>query len=231
MTQRSGTPPSEPTKPVALEARQSSADGRRFSPSIARNRDAVRSVFQAHMPGRGTVLEVASGTGEHGAHIVSSSPDLFWQYSDMDADSRASQSAWRAHSRCSAQLGMPVDLDVTSQDWPAAGVPDSIDAVFCANMVHISPIEAAVGLFAGAGRHLRPGGRLMLYGPFARQGEIAPSNAAFSADLKRRDPAWGVRDLDEDLGPLARAAGLVRLAVIDMPANNFSVIYRKDSPV
>lgn len=95
-------------------------------------------------------------------------------------------------------------------------------------MIHIAPFEAAQGLIAGAGRLLRPGGRLMLYGPFARDGDIAPSNARFSEDLKRRDPSWGVRDLDREIQPLAKSAGLSLIHVMEMPANNLSVVFQRD---
>lgn len=214
----------QPKKPVALETREEATDGRRFSPSIGRNKDVVRDTFLLHMPHTGRVLEIASGTGEHGAHIVAACPNLIWTYSDIDEESRASQAAWAARDKA-AQLCGPLHLDVTG-DWNAAQGP--WDAMFCANMVHIAPFAAAKGLIAGAGATLKPGGRLFLYGPFAREGAIAPSNAQFDADLKRRDPAWGVRDLDLDILPLAGAAGLALKQVITMPANNLSVIFEKN---
>ncbi|MEL6568879.1 MAG: DUF938 domain-containing protein [Pseudomonadota bacterium] len=214
-------------KPVALEARAEEADGRRFSPSIARNRDVVRNTFLDHMPRAGHVLEIASGTGEHGAYIASACPELTWQYSDIDAESRASQAAWCEVSRETARLLAPVILDTTQSDWASSGAHFPVDAIFCANMIHIAPFAATEGLLAGAGRHLRSGGRLMLYGPFSRNGEIAPSNARFSEDLKRRDPSWGVRDLDKALVPIAKTTGLDLRTVVDMPANNLSVIFEK----
>ncbi|MEO0466674.1 MAG: DUF938 domain-containing protein [Pseudomonadota bacterium] len=215
-------------KPLALEARDTVSDGRLFSPSIARNQDIVREVYSSHMPIAGTILEIASGTGEHGANIAHALQGLTWIYSDIDADSLASQAAWRAHKADSAALRGPIELDVTITDWAAAGAPTKADGMFCANMIHIAPFSAAQGLLTGAGRHLISGGRLMLYGPFARNGEIAPSNAQFSNDLKRRDTSWGVRDLDRDLVPLAKAAGLTLTEVVEMPANNLSVIWTRD---
>jgi len=220
-------PRSRVGKPVALEARSEEADGRRHSPSIARNRDVVCDVYLKHMPASGTVLEIASGTGEHGARIASALPDIAWQYTDIDPVSLASQAAWRSHMGEAANLLEPVLLDVTAADWPASGVYLPVQAMFCANMIHIAPFAAAEGLFAGAGRHLRLGGRLMLYGPFARAGEIAPSNARFSDDLKRRDGDWGVRDLDFEVMPLAQNASLMLAKVAEMPANNLSVIFEK----
>ncbi|MEL6956179.1 MAG: DUF938 domain-containing protein [Pseudomonadota bacterium] len=220
-------PKSQVGKPVALEARSEEADGRRHSPSIARNRDVVRDVYLKHMPASGTVLEIASGTGEHGAHIASAMPDIAWQYTDIDPVSLASQAAWRSHMGEAASLLEPVLLDVTAADWPASGANLPVQAMFCANMIHIAPFAAAEGLLAGAGRHLRLGGRLMLYGPFARAGVIVPSNARFSDDLKRRDGDWGVRDLDFEIMPLAQRASLKLAEVVEMPANNLIVIFEK----
>lgn len=213
--------------PLALEARAEEPDGRRFSPSIGRNKDVVRNVFLQHMPTTGRVLEIASGTGEHGAHIAAEQPGLTWVYSDIDEASLASQAAWKAFAGERATLEGPLTLDVTTADWTASGAPHPVDGVFCANMIHIAPFTAAKGLLSGAGRYLRPGGRLMLYGPFARNGDLAPSNARFSDDLKRRNPDWGVRDLELELLPLAKAAELSLHTVIDMPANNLCVIFEK----
>ncbi len=215
----------ESGQPLALEKRDRAGDGRRFSPSTGRNKRVVRDVFLANMPTVGHVLEIASGTGEHGAHITDAAPDLIWTYSDIDAASQDSQRAWRGaapHDR----LRGPLTLDTTHDAWAESAGP--FDGLFCANMIHIAPFAAAQGLFAGAGRLLRQGGRLMLYGPFARHGEIAPSNARFSQDLQRRDPQWGVRDLDLDILPLADAADLQLSSVTAMPANNLSVIFEKD---
>jgi len=214
--------------PLALEQRGETGDGRRFSPSIARNRDIVRDIFQKYMPNAGQVLEIASGTGEHGAHIISALPDLSWTYSDIDPSGRASQAAWARHSGYDRLKG-PLEIDVTERGWAERENLSSFDGVFCANMIHIAPFSAAEGLFRGLGEGLRKGGRFMLYGPFAQDGEIAPSNARFSEDLKRRDPSWGVRDLVQDILPLAASAGLVLAETIEMPANNLSVIYERAS--
>lgn len=213
-------------QPLALEKRGTSEDGRRFSPSTGRNKDIVREVFLDVMPREGRVLEIASGTGEHGAHITDAATDLAWTYSDIDPVSQASQEAWRAHAEHVRLFG-PLTIDTTAEHWGEAETQAGWDGLFCANMIHIAPFEAAQGLIAGAGRLLRPGGRFMLYGPFAREGQIAPSNARFSEDLKRRDPSWGVRDLDAEIQPLASAAGLDLIEVVEMPANNLSVIFQR----
>ena len=221
-------PKSENGKPVALEARGAEMDGRRFSPSVARNRDPILKVFRDHVCADGHVLEVASGTGEHGAYLTEALTDLHWTYSDIDPESRTSQAAWRksaAHDRLSG----PLILDASKSDWGEAERPGHWDAIVSVNMIHIAPFEAALGLIAGAGRLLMPGGRLFLYGPFAREGDIAPSNAAFSENLQARDPAWGVRDLDRQIVPMAEEVGLSVADILEMPANNLSVVFRRQA--
>ena len=214
-------------KSVALEQRDTGEDGRRYSPSVARNREPIAEVFARVMPLDGRVLEIASGTGEHGAWMTERFDALRWTYSDLDEMSRDSQRAWVQLAPSGERLTGPYTIDASADDWGKAEALAPLDGMFCANMIHIAPIEAAAGLLRGAGRLLRPGGKLFLYGPFARNGAIAGSNARFSENLKRRDPAWGVRDLDRELMPLAVAAGLELETVVDMPSNNSSVIFRR----
>ena len=215
-------------KQIALENRD--VDGERlYSPSAARNRDHIRDVFLAHGPSRGAVLEIGAGTGEHAAHIAAALPDVTWMAGDPDPASRASIAAW-GQALGLSNMAPPHAIDVRQQDW---GMVDEADlrAVVSINMIHIAPFEAAKGLIAGAGARLRPGGVLFLYGPFARDGvHVAASNQAFDENLKARDPLWGVRDLERDIVPFAKGEGFVLGAVIDMPANNFSVILRKNVP-
>lgn len=213
--------------PVALEARGQDGDGRRFSPSVGRNRIVIGDVFCQHMPETGPVLEIASGTGEHGAYILTLRPGLSWTYSDIDPAGLESQRAWQRHER-SANLKGPLIVDTRQPHWGEAEALAPWRAMYCANMIHIAPFAAAEGLFLGAGRLLGVAGKLMLYGPFARNGQLAPSNAAFDASLKHRDPDWGVRDLERDILPLAATAGLHLAAVLDMPANNLAVIFQRD---
>ena len=221
-------PKSEQGKPVALEQRGEETDGRRYSPSVARNRDPILQVFRDHVAQTGNILEIASGTGEHGAYLTSNLADLRWTYSDIDADSRRSQQAWAAaagHDR----LDGPFVVDASQSDWGDAERPDHWDVVASVNMIHIAPFEAALGLISGAGRLLKPGGKLFLYGPFARNGEIAPSNAAFNESLQSRDPTWGVRDLDQQIVPMAEEVGLSVTNIIEMPANNLSVVLQRQA--
>lgn len=220
-------PKSSSGQPITLEQRASEEDGRRFSPSTGRNKDVVRATFLGHVLRAGHVLEIASGTGEHGAHITDAAGDLHWTYSDIDPEGRISQTAWRQaadHDR----LNGPLTIDTTMTDWGRRHAASGFDAVFCANMIHIAPFEAALGMFRGAGELLSSGGVICLYGPFSRNGEIAPSNARFKADLQRRDPAWGVRDLEQEVAPVAIGAGFVLRHVIDMPANNLTVVFEKN---
>lgn len=192
----------------------------RHAPATARNREPILAVLRDVLPERGLVLEVASGTGEHAAAFAAALPALDWQPSDPDAEARASIDAWCADT---SNVRPALALDAAAADWPI----DRADAILCINMVHISPWTATEGLMAGAERLLAPGAPLYLYGPYRRAGvPTAPSNEAFDADLKARNPAWGLRDL-ADVTALASARGLLLDRVVDMPANNLSVVFRR----
>jgi SAM-dependent methyltransferase len=189
------------------------------APSAERNKEPILQVLRRVLPRAGLVLEVASGTGQHVAHFARALPLLQWQPSDPDPESRASVSAW---TEALANVRVPIDLDVRGP-WPVARA----DAVVCINMIHVAPWAAAEALVAGAGKVLGPGGVLFLYGPFRRYGRhTAPSNEAFDASLRVQDPGWGVRDL-EAVERLGAAAGFELVEVLEMPANNLSVVLRK----
>lgn len=192
---------------------------KRCAPATARNREPIREVLARHLPARGQVLEIASGSGEHAVHMAGSFPSLRWQPTDVDPDALASIEAWRAESSL-PNLLPPVALDVTAPVWPVA----EADAVVCINMVHIAPWEAALALFAGAARTLPAGGVLYLYGPYRFDGTTAPSNEAFDRSLRDRDPRWGVRDV-RDLRSAAAAEGFSLADVVAMPANNHSLLF------
>ena len=194
-------------------------DARRQSPSTARNREPILEVLRKIMPPAGLVLEIASGTGEHAVHFATHLPELEWQPSDADPDARASIAAWRAESALS-NLRPPLALDVAMDPWPVARA----DAVICINMIHISPWSAAEALVRGAAPILPAGGVLFLYGPYRREGRhTAPSNEAFDHDLRQRNSKWGVRDL-EAVVKLAAGSGLDLSRIIEMPANNLSIV-------
>ena len=185
------------------------------SPAAQRNCEPIAAVLAEWLPARGLVLEVASGSGEHAAAFARTFPDLDWQPSDPDPDALSSIEAWRADSGL-ANLREPVILDAAAATWPV----EQAGAVLNINMVHISPWDAALGLLNGAGRVLAAGAPLILYGPWLVDGvETAPSNWAFDADLKRRNPAWGLRRV-EDFAREAEARGLVLTEQRPMPANN-----------
>ena len=201
-------------------------DKRRHAPATLRNRDAILAALGRHLPARGTVLEVASGTGEHAAHFAAALPRLVFQPSDPDADARASIDAWARDARL-PNLRAALALDVAEPDWERA--VGEADAVLCINMVHIAPWAATEGLMRGAARLLPAGGVLCLYGPFRREGRhTAPSNAAFDAQLRASDPAWGVRDL-EAVAAEAAARGFAPPVVEQMPANNLFVAFQRGS--
>lgn len=211
--------------PIALEDREMAGE-RLFSPSAARNRAPIRDVFLAHMPNAGPILEIGGGTGEHAVCLAEALPDVEWLTGDPDPASRGSIAAWIAETGL-ANLKGPHAIDVTADAW---GVEDAAPfaGLVSINMIHIAPFEAAIGLFAGAGRLLAPGGKLFLYGPFSREGaHTAPSNEAFDASLKGRNPRWGVRDIEHDLAPLAQKNALILETVVEMPANNLSLVFSK----
>ncbi|MDR6380998.1 DUF938 domain-containing protein [Paraburkholderia caribensis] len=195
---------------------------RQHAPSAERNREPILAVLERVLPATGTVLEIASGTGQHAIHFAAALPGLVWQPSDLDGEARASIAAWTAHSGLT-NVRPPLAIDVRDASW---GI-EAAAAIVCINMIHISPWASAQGLIGGAGRLLGPGGVLFLYGPYRRGGaHTAPTNAAFDDQLQSRNPAWGVRNM-EDVVALAEAAGFDADGPIAMPANNFSLVFRK----
>lgn len=195
---------------------------KKFAPATARNRQPLADVLAAELPASGLLLEIASGTGEHAVFFAERFPGLDWLPSDPDADARSSIAAWREEANL-ANLRAPMMLDAAAEEWPVS----QVEAILCVNMVHISPVEATQGLMAGAGRILTAGAPLVLYGPYLESGvETAPSNMAFDHSLKARNPLWGLRDIDWIDG-LATQNGLERTRRITMPANNLTLVYRR----
>lgn len=197
-------------------------DPRVYAPAVARNREPILAVLRRVLPSSGRVLEIASGSGEHARFFAAALPHLTWQPSDSDPRARASIAAFR-DAGAPPNLLPPIALDASAAEWPVAGAA----AVVCINMIHIAPWSACEGLMAGAARILPQGGVLYLYGPYKEEGRhTAPSNAAFDADLRARDPRWGVRDLGEVIA-LAHRHGLMHRETVAMPANNRSVVFRR----
>jgi hypothetical protein len=188
------------------------------STAAQRNRDPILKVLRTVLPAKGIVLETNSGDGTHAVHFAAALAPLAWRPSDINANALEILGA-----KATDNLKPPLRLDVTSTDWPL----DHADAVVSVNMIHIAPWAACEGLLSGAARLLPTGGALFLYGPYFIDGRpIAPSNHAFDASLKQRNPEWGIRDLGA-IDAAAASRGLDRTELIDMPANNFAVVYRR----
>jgi len=192
------------------------------SPAAERNREPIREVLAGRLPKQGHMLEIASGLGQHAVYLSAALPGWTWQPSDPDDEALVT-----LHSRVAAadlsQLLAPIPLDVEQPDWAVA----TPDAILCVNMIHIAPWSATRALFQGAGRWLRDGGWVFLYGPFRMNGaSTSESNERFDADLRARELRWGIRDL-ADVTAEAEAAGLRHIETIAMPANNHVVVYRK----
>lgn len=195
---------------------------RRSAPAALRNREPIADVLAEWLPENGHVLEIASGTGEHATFFAKRFPSLEWQPTDIHPDALSSIAAWREASGL-PNICLPLTLDAASPEWPI----DRVDAVLSINMVHISPWASAVGLLDGASRLLRPGAPLILYGPWLKDDiETAPSNLDFDADLKRRDPEWGLRRV-EDFVAAAEPRGLSLEETRVMPANNLMLLLRR----
>ena len=214
-------------KPESLKPTTSETHGgdvRMRSPSAARNRGPILEVLKRVLRERARVLEIASGTGEHAVFFARAMPGLIWTPSDPDSASRASIAAWTEAEGLSNVLA-PHAIDAGAEIWGVEG--ESFDALVSINMIHIAPWRAGLGLLAGAGRVVKLGGVLFLYGPFIREGaHTAPSNAEFDAWLKARDPSWGVRDVAE-VERAAAAHGFSLREIVDMPANNASLVFAR----
>lgn len=207
--------------PIHLEARETVGE-RLYSPSAGRNREAIVRELSPRLARGARVLEIASGTGEHAVTMCKSRDDIVWQPSDPDAGSRASQNAWR--SECPGQMLPSLEIDTTVDAWWEVFDGQRFDALYCANMIHIAPWEAALGLAKAAPHILTPAGQIMLYGPFKEGGATAASNLEFDENLKRRNPKWGVRDL-ESVKHIFADAGYAMNARIVMPKENRILIF------
>ena len=198
------------------------AGTRRSAPAALRNREPIAGVLEEWLPLTGLVLEIASGSGEHVVHFADRFPALEWQPSDVHPDALASILAWRNEAG-EPNIREPIAIDAASSDWPL----DHADAVLSINMVHISPWASAMGLLDGAARLLSAAAPLILYGPWLRADvPTAPSNLAFDVDLKRRNPQWGLRRV-EDVASAAEDRGLRLEAIREMPANNLMLLFRR----
>jgi len=201
---------------------EKTADGKWSIPAAERNKDPILGVLARVLPSRGLVLEIASGTGQHVMHFAKALPDLTWQPSDSDAELRESVGL-RIQEERRANVNWPIDLDVTKVPWPL----QTADAVVAINLIHVAPWSATLALFEGAKALLSPQGVLFLYGPYRRHGQhTSKSNQQFDSDLHAQDSEWGLRDL-EAVSEAAASSGFVLTEIVAMPANNFSLVFRR----
>ena len=198
------------------------ADGKWFIPSAERNKGPILNVLARVLPRQGVVLEVASGTGQHVIHFAKALPDLTWQPSDPDAELRQSV-ALRVGEERLTNVNPPIDLDVTRLPWPL----QTADAVVCINLLHVAPWSATLALLEGAKAVLPTQHVLFLYGPYRRFGQhTSKSNEQFDSDLRTHNSEWGLRDL-ETVSQSAASSGLVLTEIVEMPANNFSLVFKR----
>ena len=201
---------------------EKTADGKWSIPAAERNKGPILEVLARVLPRRGLVLEIASGTGQHVMHFAKALPNLTWQPSDPDAELRKSI-ALRVREERPANVESPIELDVAKLPWPL----QAADAVLAINLIHVAPWSASLALFEGAKAVLSPGHVLFLYGPYRRYGRhTSESNAQFDLDLRAQDPEWGLRDL-EAVSDVAAGAGFVLAETVEMPANNFSLVFKR----
>lgn len=195
-------------------------DARLHSPAAERNAAPILAVLQRVLPAAGALLEIASGTGQHAAAFAAALPRWRWLPTDADPRALASIAAWCAGL---ANVEPPRVLDIATEPW--SDLPEALDAIYCANLIHIAPWPLTGALMRGAARQLAPHGLLLTYGPHIEDDvPTAPSNLAFDADLRARDPAWGLRRL-ADVAREAAACGLALRERIPMPANNLLLVW------
>jgi hypothetical protein len=202
-------------------------DGRLHAPAVERNREPILAVLRTVMPTPGTILEIASGSGQHAAWFAPEFPGHRWAPSDVDPDNLSSIDAW-CRQEGAVNVIAPRVLDASAENWPVTDLEADLIAMLSVNMIHISPWAAGLGLLAAAGRLLPDNGILFLYGPFLRDGQPATdSDAEFDRSLQARDPSWGLRDLDQVVAA-ANAQGLVLSQQLAMPVGNLSLIFRPE---
>lgn len=202
---------SDPANPTA----------KRVAPSAARNAAPIGEYLEKILPANARVLEIASGTGQHGAHFCSLRPDISWKYTDIDGQAISSQTAYAREN--TDQLQAPINLNVALADWWQS--LENTNVIFCANMIHIAPWDAALGLAKGAGQLLPVGGLVILYGPFLETPENAASNLAFDQSLKARHPQWGIRNLP-DVKHIFADNGLNLQQMLEMPRDNYLLVFK-----
>ncbi len=205
-------------------------DERLFFSATERNRISIGEVLSKILPNNGFVLQIASGSGEHGVTFQKQFPSICWQTSDPEPSHRKSISAWIDNQRLTKKMPEPIDLDVEKRPWPLSSeLRSSLLVIICINMLHISPWSCTQDLFEEAGNLLEKGQILMLYGPFKINGQhTSYSNIEFDHSLRAQNSSWGVRELHE-VCEIGTNNGLEKFDIIEMPANNLSVIFKMKS--
>ena len=203
-------------------------DQRLFFPATERNRDPIGNLLKQWLPASGTVLELASGSGEHGVCFQQQFPHLRWQASDPDPDHRASINAWIQHQGLSQVMPAALNLDVENRPWPLPQtIGGAVNAVVCINLLHISPASCTDAVLEEAALLLPSGAPLIIYGPFMRNGaHTSASNAAFDRSLRERNHQWGLRELNH-VTAIAANTGFKTEHVVSMPANNLSLVFQR----
>ncbi len=198
------------------------------SPAAERNRQPILEALRSVLPAQGAALEIASGTGQHVAWFAAGLPGWNWQPSDAQADGFASIAWWCAEAGV-ANVLLPVLLDVMAPSWPSVGAEFGVrfDAIYCANMLHISPWATCAALMLGASRYLTADGVLSTYGSYLEPDVVTSAgNLDFDVSLRETNPEWGIRALD-DVTRQAALAGLRLSERIQMPANNLLLVFRR----
>jgi SAM-dependent methyltransferase len=199
------------------------------STAANRNKQPILEVLRGLLPAKGTALEIASGTGQHAAWFAAALPGWIWQPTDADASALPGIAAWAAQAGVT-NVRAALRLDVMALEWPGeqASFSERFDAIYCANMLHIAPWAACPALMQGCARYLAPGGVLVTYGPYLEDDvPTAPGNLFFDQDLRARNPAWGIRRL-EDVAREALRSGLALRQRHAMPANNLLLVFARD---
>tara|TARA_Y100001968_G_scaffold306159_1_gene322720 strand:+ start:1812 stop:2441 length:630 start_codon:yes stop_codon:yes gene_type:complete len=195
-------------------------------PATLRNRVPIYDVLRKYIPDHGLVLEIASGSGEHGVFLQNLFPSIIWQTSDPELVHRKSIVSWISHEGLSSKMPKPLDINVKDRPWPVGNnIKSSIKGIVCINMIHISPWSCTKDLFEESKFLLKKNNFLMLYGPFFKKIVNSESNLNFDKLLKSRNPLWGIRHLHR-VNEIALRNNFKLHKIIDMPSNNLSVIYR-----
>ncbi|GIR04337.1 MAG: SAM-dependent methyltransferase [Prochlorococcus sp.] len=205
-------------------------DNRLFFSATQRNRDFIGDVLSRIIKKNGSILEIGSGSGEHGVVFQKRFPEIIWQTSDPDLVHRKSISSWIEYEKLNKKMPQPLELDVEKIPWEIPlKLVHSLQGIVSINMIHVAKWTCTIALFKESGKLLKKGQFLILYGPFKIGNKhTSQSNYLFDNSLKMQNDLWGIRNLEE-VSDEGKKNGFFQEDIISMPANNFSIIYRKVS--